>query len=87
MKLIMFATRDRAADCFGSPFFMPTVGVAIRGFADIINSADTNQLMSSHPADFDLYELGVWDDSGYFEIHDRPRQVAVGKDLVRAPGK
>ena len=81
MKRIVVAVRDRAADTFGSPFYVVAIGQAIRSFSDEVNRrADDNQLFQ-HPEDFDLYELGVFDDStGLFET-GVPRQAAVGKDL------
>lgn len=87
MKLVIVAIRDRAVDAFGMPNFVPALGAAMRSFADEVNRKDDqgrNQL-NAHPEDFDLYELGVYDDSeASFDLLDRPRQVAIGKDLVRS---
>lgn len=78
------AIRDRALDAFGRPAFVPTLGAAIRGFADEINNAQGE--MSKHPDDYDLYELGAFDDEkGTFTQVEAPRQIAIGKDQVRAP--
>lgn len=84
MKLKIVAVRDRAADCFGMPNFVASIGGAIRSFADEINRKADNNPLSMHPEDFDLYELGEYDDaSGSFETI-KPRQIAIGKDLIRA---
>lgn len=82
MKLVVCAIRDRAADVFGQPMFTASVGQAIRAFTDQINGSDRDQnVLARHPEDFDLYELGIYDDAtGLFET-GTPRQVAVGKDL------
>ena len=82
MKLVLCSMKDRAADAFARPMFVPSIGVAIRSFSDEINrQADDNQLYQ-HPDDFDLYDLGVFDDSnGKFELHDEPKQIAIGKQV------
>lgn len=84
MIYIVLSVRDRAADCFGQPFFSVSKGGAIRGFGDEVNRKAENNALASHPEDFDLYELGTFDDqTATFACLDKPRQVAVGKDLVR----
>lgn len=85
MKYVMLAVRDRAADVFGQPFFQTSIGGAIRSFSDEINRKGDNNMLAQHPEDFDLYELGSYDDNAAdFEILAKPRQVAVGKDCVRS---
>lgn len=84
MILHVVVVRDRAADVFGTPSFVPAVGSAIRGFGDEINRVDANNMFSKHPEDFDLFLLGTYDDScARFELLEAPRQIAIGKDLVR----
>ena len=85
MRYKVVCIRDRAADVFGMPNFVMSIGGAIRSFSDEVNrQADGNQL-NLHPGDFDLYELGVFDDEwARFEpLADGPRQIAIGKDLLR----
>lgn len=83
MKYKMMAVRDSAADVFGQPYATLNVGAAARSFGDEINRGGENNTLSSHPEDFDLYELGEYDDStGLFDT-GVPRRVAVGKDLKR----
>lgn len=81
MRYKIVAIRDRAADVYGQPFFVPSVGVAIRSFSDEVNRAGDNNNLYNHPEDFDLYSLGEYDDeAGSFEC-TRPMQLAVGKDV------
>jgi hypothetical protein len=82
MKLILCSVKDRAADAYGRPMFVPSSGVAIRSFSDEINrNADDNQLFN-HPDDFDLYEFGVFDDnSGLFDIYEQPKLLSLGKQV------
>jgi len=87
-KLCVFTVRDRAADVYGAPFFMPTPGMAIRGFSDLINAKDSKDLASQHPQDFDLYHLGYYDDAtASFEQFERPQQIAVGHQLRMSVAK
>lgn len=79
MKLVVVSVHDRAADAYAQPQYVAAVGQAIRGFSDQVNGEKS--VVSDHPEDFDLYELGVFDDnSGKFELLDSPRIVAIGKD-------
>lgn len=81
MKLVIVAVQDRALAAFNRPFFVPTRGAAIRAFSDEINKTDSP--MHAHPDDFDLYELGNWDDeTGKFDNSTPPQQIAIGKNLI-----
>lgn len=83
MRYVVCSVRDRASDAFGQPIFVVAVGQAIRSFSDEVNRREGNNALAAHPEDFDLYQLGVFDDNtGLFET-ETPRQVAIGKDLVR----
>jgi hypothetical protein len=82
MIQIIVSVKDRAAGAFGRPFFVPSVGLAIRSFSDEVNrSADDNQ-MNRHPDDFDLYELGTYDDeTGIITCHVSPVELAQAKQV------
>lgn len=83
MKYIVIAVRDRAADVYGVPMFVASRGGAIRSFADEINRPADGNVYAKHPEDFDLFEVGTFDDNSCsFDLLDRPLQIAVGKDLV-----
>lgn len=86
MKLIVVAIRDRAANVFGIPSFVSSLGSAVRSFSDEVNRAAENNVLNAHPEDFDMYELGVYDDNSAIFECGTPRQVAVGKDLVTRKG-
>ncbi len=82
MKLVLCSVKDRAADAFGRPMFVPSIGVAIRSFSDEVNRQDPENQLHNHPDDFDLYELGEFDDnSGLFTLHDVPKLVSLGKQV------
>ncbi len=80
MKQVVVSVKDRAADAFGRPAFVPSTGVAIRSFSDEINRDHPENQMFSHPDDFDLYELAMYDDStGIVEMLDTPKLLMLGK--------
>ena len=82
MKMLVCTIRDRAAEAYGRPFFLPATGVAIRSFQDEVNRDAPDNQVYAHPDDFDLYELGVFDDfDGKFALHDDPKLLALGKQL------
>lgn len=82
MKLVLCSVKDRAADAYGRPMFVPSVGVAIRSFSDEVNRDDPDNQLNKHPDDFDLYELGEFDDNtGLFALHDQPKLLSLGKQV------
>ena len=82
MKMIVVSIKDRAADAFGRPFYVPSVGVAIRSFQDEVNRASEDNQMYQHPDDFDLYDLGSFDDNtGSFTLHESPALLTLGKQV------
>ena len=63
---------------------MPTIGVAVRSFADEVNRKSDDNQMFRHPDDFELWSLGGFDDeTGEFHAVDK-RCVARAKDVVQA---
>ena len=61
----IIAVRDREVDAFNRPIFVNSIGQATRMFRDEINRVSiqgNDNIMYQHPDDFDLYELGEWDE-------------------------
>jgi hypothetical protein len=82
MILNICTVKDRAADAFGRPMFVPSTGVAIRSFSDEINRNNADNQLYNHPDDFDLYELGTFDDNtGLFSLHEQPKLLSLGKQV------
>lgn len=70
MQQILFTVYDEKAEAFLPPFFVPSIGIAIRAFADCINSPE--HMFGKHPADYTLYSLGHWHDhDASFDLGDR----------------
>ena len=83
MKHIVIAVRDSAVNCFNRPMFVPAVGAGIRAFQDEINRRADDNMMSKHPEDFELYELGSFEDgTGELEMLKEVRCLSRGKDCV-----
>lgn len=80
MKHIMVTVYDRAAETYGRPMFVPAIGTAIRSFTDEVNRNDPNNQLYNHPDDFDLYELGEYDDqNSSISTLDFPKVLLLGK--------
>jgi len=82
MISVIVSVKDSAAEAFGRPMYLQSLGVAIRSFTDEVNREDKDNQLFNHPDDFDLYELGVFDDSlGRYELRENPTVVVRGKDV------
>jgi len=54
-----FAILDVKAAAYGLPFFLDTVGIALRSFSDVC--ADQRSVISKHPQDYSMYHIGTFD--------------------------
>lgn len=82
MLQVIVSVKDTAAQAFGRPVFVPAVPVAVRSFRDEVNRKDSDQDLAKYPDDFELYEIGTFDDAtGIVQVLDAPRMVARAKDL------
>ncbi len=74
----MFTIYDEKAKAYLPPFFLPESGMAIRAFADCINS-DAHQF-GKHPSDYTLFTLGGWDDTSA-ELNLLNRSLSLGNGV------
>lgn len=84
MIAYVFSVYDRASQAFGRPFFAQHAGQATRSFTDEVNRPpqDGQNDLFSHPEDFELFELGSYDDSkGLLMPHDEPKLLLTGKQV------
>lgn len=83
-KSYVVAARDAAMQAFGRPAFAPSVGTAMRSFADEVNRADAENGFHKHPEDYELHLLAEFDDeTGCFSAPEGgPRCLVRGKDVV-----
>lgn len=56
----VFSIYDGKACAFASPFFMPTIGLALRAFTDLVN--DVGSTVKRHPSDYTLFHIGEFDE-------------------------
>lgn len=81
--LTIVSVKDRAIDSYNRPFYVPTIGAAIRSFTDEVNRKDSE--MQAHPEDYDLYDMGTFcDQTGTFLTPEGgvPRVIARAQDLI-----
>lgn len=75
----VYSVKDQKAQFFMNPFIQRNRGEAIRGFTQA--SSDPKTLFSQSPEDFDLFELGEWDETlGKISLHSSPEHVINAKD-------
>lgn len=66
MKMKAIAVRDIKTGLFDPPFFLRHTGDAVRQWSIVTKNPETKY--GAHPADFDLYCLGEFDDeTGMYE--------------------
>ena len=84
MKLYMVAIRDIKADLWARPTYTPSLGASVRDFGDQCQKQDEQNLLYTHPEDFELYHIGEFDDSnGKIEQLQQPKQIAAGSNYKR----
>jgi len=81
--LTIVSVKDRAVDAYNRPFYVPTIGSAIRSFTDEVNRKESE--MQAHPEDYDLYDMGTFcDQTGTFLPPEGgiPRVISRAQDLI-----
>lgn len=77
------AVFDSASGLYGTPFNVPSIGVATRSFQDEVRRGGDDNQMSKHPGDFSLFTLGTFDDqTGRFESLPVPELVVRASSCV-----
>ncbi|AXH74074.1 MAG: nonstructural protein [Microviridae sp.] len=80
--ITMFSVRDAAANMYNRPMYLATAALARRSFQDEANRQDPNNEIYKHPEDFELYELGFYEEeTATFELHPQPKLIVRAKDL------
>lgn len=84
MKPIV-AVKDRAVDNYEDPSAQRSTQDAIRKFKDMINAEPERSPMAAHPDDYDLYQIGEYNEQqGTINPLEHPQLLARGKDLLNA---
>lgn len=81
MELRAFSIYDAKGEIFNTPFFKKTIGEAERDFATLCK--DEKSMPGKYPDDFDLYEVGRYDDcTGKFVALETPRHLIKAVQLL-----
>lgn len=83
MVLVAVSVRDAKSEAFGRPFFVVSIGSAIRSFDDEVNRAAEDNSMYRHPEDYSLWQLGTWDDQDGSYVSLSPCKMLVQGSEVR----
>lgn len=84
MKLHILAVWDDKAKAFNRPYFVPATGLGVRAFADEVNRPAQDNPLYQHPEDFNLHNLGTWEeDTGNFENLPEQTILVRGRDVKR----
>lgn len=77
----IFSVYDNKAEVYGAPILCITSGVAMRMFSELVN--DPTSFAGRHPADYELCELGVFDNNtGFFESYKKVLNHGPGTRYV-----
>lgn len=76
----MFTVYDHKAAAYLPPFFLPTVDMALRAFADCIQSPEHQ--FGRHPHDYTLYEIGGYDDSSGNVTVSKHKSLGNGVEFI-----
>lgn len=81
MKRVVCAVFDSAIQAYGLPIFVVAAGAAVRSFTDEVKRNSADSVLASHPSDFELHQLCVFDEeTGEFTEQER-RCLIRGKDI------
>lgn len=84
--LSVLSVRDVVADTYGRPFFTPNVPSGVRSLQKEVNTQSDGNMLADNPDDFELYNLGTYDDqTGAFDLLPRPELVVRCSSLVAVP--
>ncbi len=83
MVLKMYCIYDIKQEIHHPPLLAHNVGHALRVFGDIFNTP--GQVFNNHPADFQVYSIGVYDDQTAEILPEKRHLIAVGNELIIHP--
>lgn len=83
MRYTVCVVRDSAADVYGIPMFLGSVGQAIRSFSDEVQREAADNMLYKHPEDFELYKIGEYDDAAAEFVLEPPRSLIRATDCVK----
>jgi len=79
MMLKMFCMYDRKSETYQPPLYCHNVGHALRVFGNLF--AEPGQMMYRYPDDFQIFEIGRFDDLTAEVVATKPHLVCTGTEL------
>nr|WAE43802.1 MAG: nonstructural protein [Microviridae sp.] len=83
-NVIVCALLDRTMQSFSAPITTPNVGVLCRTMSDELKRSTSDQGFAKYPADFDLYQIGTYDEIKGEIIPESPRFLVAVSTLKDA---
>ena len=81
MKHQIFSVYDTIAKAWLPPFYYHNEGLAIRTFADCVNSEQHQ--FGANPSDYTLFHIGEWDDHDGKITPTEPESIGNGTKFIR----
>lgn len=63
MKMIVCSVFDSVSGLYARPIYVPSAGAAVRMFTDEVNRDASDNAMFKHASDFQLYQMGEFEDT------------------------
>lgn len=83
-KLKVYCVYDSKVEAYMQPFFCRAVGEALRNWESLAN--DGKSMISSHPADFTLFETAEYDEeTGSFSQYTALKSLGTALEAKRLP--
>jgi len=85
MKLKLFVVYDAKTESYGVPFFRDFTANAIREWQEVAsNKSDKQNQIAKFPADFNLFELGSFEQSnGSFDLYETKYSLGLASEHVK----
>lgn len=80
MKIYLVSVYDVATETFGRPFCVSHPAQATRSFSDEVNNKESE--INKHASDYELWEIGTFDDSTG-EVYGSRQRLVRASDLVK----
>ncbi len=83
MIIKMYAIYDRKTEIHHCPLYAHSTGHVLRVIGDMV--ADPQTPFYRHPEDYQLFEIGTYDDATAHVVPNTPHLISTLSDLVRLP--
>lgn len=86
MKLKLFVVYDSKTESYGVPFFRDFTANALREWSEVAsNKSDKQNQISKFPADYTLFEIGVFEQSsGSLELYPTKYNLGLASEHIKS---